>query len=151
MLNRCEWKETKGFSDTYKVYFFVAYARPKVSQMYFTMLITSSRGLAHCLHPSRRVAATKHLWRKRYIANLFSWLYGDGGPDKNKRKWEKKRRNDVSAACRFTRLRRNNARGTPSVFISHEVKSSALIWQLYLMPREDDASDIFATNNPRFH
>lgn len=93
-------------------------------------------------------AITKHLQRKRYIANLFSWRY-DGSLDKNKRKWEETK--NASAACRFIRLRRNNARGTPSVFISHGVKSSALIWQLYLMPREDDASDIFAANISRFH
>lgn len=29
MLNRCEWKETKGFSDTYKVYFFYRLCSPE--------------------------------------------------------------------------------------------------------------------------
>jgi len=65
---------------------------------------------------------------------------------------EKKKWRNASAACRFNPLRRNNARGTPSVFISHGVKSSALIWQLDLIPQEDDifASDIFAANISRF-
>lgn len=92
--------------------------------------------------PNVSIRRDHKTFTKTYTANLFSRRHD--GLDKNKRKNEEETRN-ASAACCSIRLRRNNGRGMPSVFLSHaELNPPALIWQLYLMPREDDESNIFS-------
>lgn len=128
--------------DMYKVYFLSLISRPPESAAVIfhdvNNFIAKTRGVSIRRDSKTFTAKTVYI---QFIFAAVRWQF----LIKISERWGETKN---ASAARFSRSRRNNARGTPSVFISREVKSSALICQLYLMPRENDADDIFATNTP---